>query len=73
MGINGAITPRNKNWDISNTIGVENLEEYMERVEMHGGEVITDKMTIPGIGYMAYFKDTEGNTIGLIQPDMKAK
>lgn len=73
MGINGAITKRQKDWDISNTIGVESVDEYIERIEMHGGEVITEKMTIPGIGYMAYFKDTEGNIIGIIEPDMSAK
>jgi predicted enzyme related to lactoylglutathione lyase len=29
-------------------------------------------MPIPGVGWLAYIKDPDGNIIGLMQPDPKA-
>jgi predicted enzyme related to lactoylglutathione lyase len=30
-------------------------------------------MPIPGLGWLAYYKDTEGNIFGMMQPDPNAK
>jgi predicted enzyme related to lactoylglutathione lyase len=30
-------------------------------------------MAIPGVGYLAYCQDTEGNTFGIMQADPSAK
>ena len=30
-------------------------------------------MPIPGIGWLAYIKDTEGNIVGIMQKDVAAK
>jgi uncharacterized protein len=30
-------------------------------------------MAVPGIGWLAYVTDTEGNIFGMIQPDTAAK
>ncbi len=73
MGTNGAIAPRQKGWAISNSIGVPSVDEYIERIEMNGGEVTTEKMAVPNMGYMAYFKDTEGNVLSIFESDPKAK
>ena len=35
-------------------------------------EVITPKMTIPKVGYIAYLQDTEGNIFGIFQEDPSA-
>ena len=37
-----------------------------------GGTVALAKMPIPGVGWLAYCKDTEGNIFGMMQPDPKA-
>lgn len=29
-------------------------------------------MPVPGVGWLAYCKDTEGNIFGMMQPDTKA-
>jgi uncharacterized protein len=34
-------------------------------VEAGGGSIIRPRQEIPGMGAFAYFKDTEGNTLGL--------
>jgi uncharacterized protein len=73
MGIDGAITLRSSLASTTNTIGVENLEEAMAKVEAAGGKLTTPKMAVPGVGWMCYCLDTEGNMFGLMQPDMTAK
>ena len=36
------------------------------------GEIIGDRMPIPGVGWFAAFTDTEGNRFGLMQSDEAA-
>jgi predicted enzyme related to lactoylglutathione lyase len=54
------------------TVGVESIDDSMKRVADEGGLVTTPKMTIPGVGWMAYCVDTEGNQFGIMQPDENA-
>jgi predicted enzyme related to lactoylglutathione lyase len=50
------------------TINVLNIDDALKKVKKMGGEVARGKMPIGEMGYAAYFKDTEGNIIGLWQP-----
>lgn len=46
--------------------GGDDLSEILSRVESAGGTVILPKTKISDdIGYMAFFKDSEGNKVGL--------
>jgi predicted enzyme related to lactoylglutathione lyase len=47
------------------TIGVDSIDEALKKVEAAGGETIAPRTEIEGMGAFAYFKDTEGNTLGL--------
>jgi predicted enzyme related to lactoylglutathione lyase len=38
-----------------------------------GASVALPKMPIPGVGWLAYMKDTEGNIFGITQPDAAAR
>ncbi|MEX0621491.1 MAG: VOC family protein [Candidatus Woykebacteria bacterium] len=49
-------------------ISVGNLENHMEIVKKAGGKIIGKPMDIKGIGNFVMFKDTEGNSIGMLQP-----
>ncbi len=49
------------------TINVENIEDAMKNVKKMGGKIIREKMQVGDMGYASYFKDTEGNIIGLWQ------
>lgn len=49
------------------TINVENMQEAIERVKKNGGEMVGETLEIGDMGYAAYFKDTEGNLMGLWQ------
>lgn len=72
-GINGGIFKKEGTQAIINTIGVDNVDEYMKKVENNGGKVTTPKNTIPGVGYFAYCEDVEGNKFGIMQSDNNAK
>ena len=37
-----------------------------------GGSIAVPKMAVPGIGWLAYVKDTEGNILGVMQADSAA-
>jgi len=52
---------------------IKSVDEFAEKVVNNGGEVIKEKQTIPGVGYIIICKDTEKNIIGLLQIDMLVK
>ena len=49
------------------------MNEFIKKVEQNGGNVLMPKMSIPGIGYHTYCKDTEGNIFGIMESDQSAK
>lgn len=55
------------------TIGVENIDEIIEKVKRNGGQIVMPKTTIPYVGFIAKFLDTEGNLICAMQYDNAAK
>ncbi|HEY4328948.1 MAG TPA: VOC family protein [Phycisphaerae bacterium] len=55
------------------TIDVVNVDESVSKSLAAGGTVALAKMPIPGIGWLAYCKDTEGNIFGMMQRDGSAK
>ena len=72
-GAEGALTPRTEAPDgVLIYVGVSDVDAALAKVRVAGGEPITEKQSIPGIGWMARFRDTEGNVIGLYQEDVAA-
>ena len=55
-----------------NTIGVASVDASAAAVEKQGGKIAVPKMAIPGVGYLAYCTDPEGNMFGIMQPDPAA-
>jgi len=49
------------------TVDVPDINATLKSVEQLGGSVVMPKNEIPGMGYTAYFKDPEGNVMGLWQ------
>jgi predicted enzyme related to lactoylglutathione lyase len=56
-----------------NTMGVADLDAATTVIEAAGGLCVVPKMPIPGVGWLAYFKDTEGHIFGAMQADTAAK
>ncbi|MFY9915178.1 MAG: VOC family protein [Nocardioidaceae bacterium] len=48
-------------------IGVDDIDKALEKVSAAGGSTVRDKMQVGDMGWAGYFKDTEGNLIGLWQ------
>ncbi|HEX2065486.1 MAG TPA: VOC family protein [Candidatus Thermoplasmatota archaeon] len=67
--INGGMAHRQAPIDrLLITVQVADIEAALKAVTANGGQVVRGAMPIPGVGTAAYVKDTEGNTLGLIQP-----
>ena len=49
------------------TVDVDDIDAALEQIAARGGSVHRGKMEVPGSGWNAYFKDTEGNIVGLWQ------
>ena len=66
-GINGGLMPRkHPGQPFMNYVGVDSIDASIEKVEKAGGVVALPKTEIgPGMGWIAAFKDTEGNIMGL--------
>jgi predicted enzyme related to lactoylglutathione lyase len=74
-GINGALTPRRGEIDgqaviaYVNTVQVDDLAETDRRIVAGGGEQVVEPARVPGVGTVTYFKDTEGNILGALEPE----
>lgn len=49
-------------------IGVASADETIAAAEAAGAEILAGKEEVPGVGYAAYLRDSEGNTIGIFEP-----
>ena len=50
------------------TIAVGDIDVSLQKIEKLGGKKVVGKNSIGDMGWTAYFKDTEGNVVGLWQP-----
>ncbi len=49
------------------TIDVENMDDALAKVKKNGGQIVREKLPVGEMGFAAYFKDSEGNVLGLWQ------
>jgi predicted enzyme related to lactoylglutathione lyase len=64
--INGGLMDRTKDTPAPViTIGVDAIDDSLKKVEASGGTTITPRTEIPNMGAFAYFRDPEGNVMGL--------
>ena len=70
QGIDGGLMKRTPEFPCTvNSIDVPSVDEFAEKVTENGGKIVVPKMALPGIGYLAYCTDTEGNIFGIFQTD----
>ena len=72
-GINGGMFRRMGPVGHVNTIDVPSVDEFAAKIVSHGGEIVLPKRAIPGVGWLAYAKDTEGSIFGIMQADKSAQ
>lgn len=54
------------------TLDVDDLEASLTGAQANGGALALPRMAIPGVGWLAYVKDSEGNILGMMQVDPAA-
>jgi hypothetical protein len=73
-GINGGLmTRRDPAQPCVNTMDVVDLDATIGVIEAAGGLCVVPKMPRHGVGWLAYFKDTEGQIFGAMQADTSVK
>ena len=55
------------------TVDVDDVDAAMASGHALGGVTAVPKMAVPGIGWLAYLKDPDGNIFGLMQADTEAQ
>ncbi len=77
-GINGGLVQRQGEIDGQAviayvcTVDVASLDDTLARATANGATIAVPKMAVPGVGWLAYCKDTEGNIFGMMQADENA-
>lgn len=73
-GVGGGMARRHKpEQGVTNSVGVNSVDDYLARVEKLGGKIIEPKRPVPGWGYTAVCLDTESNPFGLWEDNKDAK
>lgn len=79
-GINGGLLPRpgpapgslaSPNAFVI-TVDVADLDAALAKAQDGGAVLCVPKMAVPGVGWLAYFKDPDGNIFGTMQMDAGA-
>ncbi|MEA5453568.1 VOC family protein [Sinomonas sp. JGH33] len=67
--INGGMYTRNEQFPQSPvvTVDVDDIDAALAKIESLGGSTVAPKIPVGEMGFAAYFKDTEGNVLGLWQ------
>lgn len=66
--INGGMAKRNN--EVKNTVitvDTQDIDATLKNIEKLGGKTVQKKQPVADMGFTAYFKDTEGNIVGLWQ------
>ncbi|HEX2175878.1 MAG TPA: VOC family protein [Nocardioidaceae bacterium] len=65
--INGGMYSRESGYPASPviTVDVASIDETLTRIEHEGGSTVLAKQAVGDMGFAAYFKDSEGNVLGL--------
>jgi len=79
-GINGGLLPRRGPTPADAravncflcTVQVDAVDDALAKAVSLGAVVAVPKMPIQGVGWLAYFKDPDGNLVGITQFDAKA-
>ena len=79
-GINGGLMPRRGNLPEAMaavnafviTVDVDDVDACVAHGQAAGGSIALPKMAVPGIGWLAYLKDPDGNVFGMMQTDTAA-
>jgi hypothetical protein len=56
----------------NNTIDVPDVDAYLKKIQQARGTLVLPKTTMPGVRYLAYFKEPQGNIFGIMKNNPNA-
>ena len=72
-GINGAFylkkTVPPENARVINVLDIEDIDAHIDKIKEAGGKIVFGKVIVKGVGYLAYFRDPNGNILGMMERD----
>lgn len=72
-GINGAVMQElGPEQSVINTIGVDDIDAAIAKIQQAGGRIMKPKKAIPAVGWIAFFTDPDDNLFGILQEDRNA-
>lgn len=73
-GIDGGLGKRqDESTGIEIMLDVDDLDACCKQIVAAGGSIIRERSAVPGVGWLAYFKDPEGNVLGMMENDESAR
>ena len=73
QGIHGGLARKQEGSpNLMNVVDVDSVDDFVKKVESAGGTIAMPKHAVPGVGWLAYGIDPEGNTFGMMQSDESA-
>jgi predicted enzyme related to lactoylglutathione lyase len=72
LGTDGAIGGDRDELHVIPTVHVADIDATVAAALEAGGEVLVPRMPLPGVGWLVYLADTEGNVLGVMQDDPAA-
>jgi hypothetical protein len=55
------------------TVAVEDLAAVESAATTHGGQILMERSTIPGVGHLIFLADPSGNVVGAMQYEATAE
>lgn len=69
INLEGSIVHRRNPEPVLNTIEVDDLAAALDKIRSLGGEILVPNIHLPGLGWLAYFRDPEGNILSAMEVD----
>jgi len=73
-GINGGMDQNSgRVRSVVDIVDVKDLDSTIKKIESMGGKITIPKRAVPGMGWMVYFQDPDGNVFGAFEENTKAQ
>ncbi len=68
-GVNGGLYKKDRpELKAVNYFSVEDIDQYIGKIQSMGGKIIAPKQEVPNVGWVAIAVDPEGNQFAIMQP-----
>ena len=73
LNLEESVLHHNNPEPVIDTIEVNDLTAAVDKIRSLGGEILVPNIHLPGLGWLAYFRDPEGNILSAMEVDTSEK